>query len=160
MIFLQKKKDARRIYATIVHAKTNCDGYKEQGITYPSGQMQYELLREFYEECGVNPATLNFIEAHGTGTKVGDPEECNALDKIFCKGRKDPLWIGSVKSNIGHSEPASGLCSITKVIIAMESGFIPPNLHFSTPREGIPAFTEGRLKVKFPVASIGLCRFY
>lgn len=56
--------------------------------------------------------------------------------------------IGSIKSNIGHSEPASGLCSVTKAIIAMESGFIPPNLHFKTPREGIPAFQEGRLKVR------------
>ncbi|KAK6640571.1 hypothetical protein RUM44_012267 [Polyplax serrata] len=147
MLFLQKAKDAKRIYATIVHCKTNCDGYKEQGITYPSRQMQYELLKEFYEECEINPATVNFIEAHGTGTKVGDPEECNTLDKIFCEGRKGPLLIGSIKSNIGHTEPASGLCSITKAIIAMESGYIPPNLHFKVPREGIPAFVEGRLKV-------------
>lgn len=70
MLFLQKAKDSRRVYATIVHAKTNCDGYKEQGITYPSGHMQYELLREFYVECGIDPTTLNFVEAHGTGTKV------------------------------------------------------------------------------------------
>lgn len=78
---------------------------------------------------------------------MGDPEECNTLDKIFCEGRKGPLLIGSIKSNIGHTEPASGLCSITKAIIAMESGYIPPNLHFKVPREGIPAFVEGRLKV-------------
>lgn len=77
MLFLQKAKDAKRIYATIVHCKTNCDGYKEQGITYPSRQMQYELLKEFYEECEINPATVNFIEAHGTGTKVSHNAEAD-----------------------------------------------------------------------------------
>lgn len=70
VVFLQKSKDAKRVYANLVHAKTNCDGYKEQGITYPSGQMQQRLLEEFYQECGVDPRTLGFVEAHGTGTKV------------------------------------------------------------------------------------------
>ena len=77
--------------------------------------MQSALLEEFYQEIGVPPTSLAFIEAHGTGTKVGDPEEVNALDKVFCTGRKTPLRIGSIKSNLGHSEPASGLCSIAKV---------------------------------------------
>lgn len=58
----------------------------------------------------------------GTGTRVGDPEECNTLDKVFCAGRGEPLLIGSVKSSIGHSESSSGLCSITKVLLAFESG--------------------------------------
>jgi fatty acid synthase len=79
--------------------------------------------------------------------QVGDPEELNALDQVFCKGRKSPLLIGSVKSNLGHSEPASGLCSVTKVLIAMETGIIPPNLHYCNPREGVEALVEGRLKV-------------
>lgn len=70
IVFLQKLKDSRRIYARVVHAKTNCDGYKEQGITYPSGQMQQKLLEEFYEECEIKPSELSFVEAHGTGTKV------------------------------------------------------------------------------------------
>lgn len=70
MVFLQKSKDANRIYARIVHAKTNCDGYKEQGITYPSGIIQQKLLKDFYEECEIHPSTLDYIEAHGTGTRV------------------------------------------------------------------------------------------
>lgn len=70
MVFLQKAKDAHRVYATVIHCKTNCDGYKDLGITYPSGQRQHDLLKQFYEECGVDPTTVNFIEAHGTGTKV------------------------------------------------------------------------------------------
>ena len=115
MIFLQKAKDAKRIYATIVHSKTNCDGFKEQGITFPSSVMQGVLLKEFYDEIGIPPTVLDYIEAHGTGTKVGDPEEINALDKVLCTGRSEPLWMGAIKSNLGHAEPASGLCSIAKV---------------------------------------------
>lgn len=117
VVYLQRAKTAKRIYATLVYAKTNCDGYKEQGITFPSSEMQRSLFEEFYSECGISPSSLAYIEAHGTGTKVGDPEEINAVQKIFCKDRNSPLLIGSVKSNLGHSEPASGLCQIAKVII-------------------------------------------
>lgn len=70
-----------------------------------------------------------------------------ALENVFCPGRTEPLLIGSVKSNIGHSEPASGLCSVAKVIIAMESGFIPPNINFNTPRKDISSFHNGRINV-------------
>lgn len=70
-----------------------------------------------------------------------------ALENVFCPGRTEPLLIGSVKSNIGHSEPASGLCSVAKVIIAMESGFIPPNINFNIPRQDISAFHNGRINV-------------
>jgi fatty acid synthase len=79
--------------------------------------------------------------------QVGDPEELAALNEVFCKGRQTPLLIGSVKSNMGHSEPASGLCSITKVIIAMEHGLIPPNLHFSNPREDVECMLAGHFQV-------------
>lgn len=73
IVYLQKAKDARRVYATVVHAKTNCDGYKEQGITFPSGPLQQRLLEEFYEECQLNPSDLAWVEAHGTGTRVRPP---------------------------------------------------------------------------------------
>ncbi|CAB0015644.1 unnamed protein product, partial [Nesidiocoris tenuis] len=146
-MLLQKKKDARRVYARVMHVKTNCDGFKDQGITYPSGEIQQCLLQEFYEECDVDPSSLAWIEAHGTGTRVGDPEEIKALVTTFCKNRKTPLRIGSLKSNIGHSEPASGVCSITKVIIAMETGLIPPNINFDEPRKDIPYLTDGTMTV-------------
>lgn len=115
MVFLQKAKDAKRAYATYIHGKTNCDGFKEEGITFPSSLKQKELLKDFYKEIQIPPQSVSFIEAHGTSTKVGDPEELNALDTIFCTNRNGPLFIGSVKSNLGHSEAASGLCSIAKV---------------------------------------------
>ncbi|XP_039306405.1 fatty acid synthase-like [Solenopsis invicta] len=146
-IYLQKAKDARRVYATVIRTKTNTDGYKSQGITYPNDEMQNQLLRDIYTEAGINPADVSYVEAHGTGTKVGDKVEVTAIEKLFCKDRKTPLLIGSVKSNMGHSEPASGLCSIAKVLIAMEAGVIPGNLHFNTPNPDIPALKEGRIRV-------------
>ena len=79
--------------------------------------------------------------------QVGDPEELAAMDQVFCKGRQTPLLIGSVRTNMGHSEPASGLCSVVKVITAMEHGLIPPNLHFSNPRQDVEGLLAGRFKV-------------
>ncbi|VVC40005.1 Hypothetical protein CINCED_3A009213 [Cinara cedri] len=147
VIYLQKAKNAKRVYAYVKYANTNCDGYKERGISYPSRFMQQRLLEDFYEECEIKPCDLAWVEAHGTGTKVGDPEEVQALENVFCPGRTEPLLIGSVKSNIGHSEAVSGLCAIAKVIIAMESGYIPPNIHFNTPRKDITSFYNNRINV-------------
>lgn len=147
LIFLQKMKDAKRVYSSLIYTKTNCDGYKEQGVTYPSGEMQAKLLSEFYDDIKIDPASVSYIEAHSTGTLVGDPEECNALDKVFCKNRNKPLAVGSVKANIGHTEAAAGLCSIAKAILTYQNKSIPPNINFKTNREGIMALQEGRLKV-------------
>ncbi|XP_052751981.1 fatty acid synthase-like isoform X2 [Galleria mellonella] len=145
--FLQKSRNSRRVYAQVLHAKTNCDGFKEQGITYPSGNIQKLLLQEFYEECCIPPSSLEFLEAHSTGTKVGDPEELRAIEEVFCSGRSKPLMIGSIKSNLGHTEPVSGLSSLVKMCIAYNTGFIPPNLYYETPREGFPSLAEGLLQV-------------
>ncbi|CAI4233223.1 unnamed protein product [Auanema sp. JU1783] len=146
-IFIQRKQKAQRIYATIVHAKSSTDGYKEQGITFPSGARQAQLLEEVYSEANIDPNDVYYVEAHGTGTKVGDPQEANAICQVFCSNRKQPLLIGSVKSNMGHAEPASGLCSIAKILLSIERRRIPPNLHFETPNQYIPGLTDGRLKV-------------
>lgn len=73
-MYLQKAKNAKRVYANLLYSKANCDGYKEEGITYPSGKMQMRLLKEFYEDINIPPSTVNFVEAHSTGTIVGDPE--------------------------------------------------------------------------------------
>ncbi|KAK0176607.1 hypothetical protein PV328_000726 [Microctonus aethiopoides] len=147
VILLQKFKDAKRVYATVVHGKTNCDGFKPQGITYPSSHLQKSLLVDFYKECKILPNTLEYVEAHGTGTQVGDPEELSAIEDVFCTGRNGPLKLGSVKSNLGHAEAASGMCSIIKVVIANETGLIPPNIHYKNPREGIKALLDGRIQV-------------
>lgn len=140
-------RDAKRAYANVVYSKANCDGYKIEGITYPSGDMQQALLTEFYDDIQLDPTSLSYVEAHSTGTRVGDPEECRALDNIFCQNRKQPLLVGSVKSNIGHTESSSGVCSIAKVILTFENGQIPPNIHFEKIRPSIPALAENRMVV-------------
>ncbi|KAL2715949.1 fatty acid synthase-like [Vespula squamosa] len=109
VVFLQKAKTAKRIYATIIHAKANCDGYKDEGITFPSNLMQRTLLKAFYEGCGVSTSCISYVEAHGTGTKVGDPVELNAIDSIFTKNRANPLKFGCIKSNLVHIKPASDI---------------------------------------------------
>lgn len=81
--------------------------------------------------------------------QVGDPEEVNTIDDFFCKNRKEPLLLGSVKSNMGHAEAAAGMSSLAKVIIAMETGVIPGNLYFQEPNTNIPGLKEGRLKVTY-----------
>ena len=144
---MQKSTDAKRIYSTVLNVKTNTDGFKDQGITFPNGQMQNRLIRETYEEIGLHPNDVAYVEAHGTGTKVGDPQEVNSICDFFCKDRKTPLLIGSVKSNMGHSEPASGVCSIAKILIAMEAGVLPANLHFQNPNPDLYGLMDGRMKV-------------
>lgn len=115
VIYLQKAKNAKRIYGICPHIKINCDGYKEEGITYPSTLIQSTLLKEFYDECGISTSCLDYIETHGTATKVGDRQEINAIQKVLCKNRETPLMIGSIKSNIGHAESASSFGQIAKV---------------------------------------------
>lgn len=144
---MQKSTDAKRIYSTVLNVRTNTDGFKDQGITFPNGQMQNRLIRETYEEIGLHPNDVAYVEAHGTGTKVGDPQEVNSICDFFCKDRKTPLLIGSVKSNMGHSEPASGVCSIAKILIAMEAGVLPANLHYQNPNPDLYGLMDGRMKV-------------
>ncbi|GAB0091808.1 Fatty acid synthase [Sergentomyia squamirostris] len=146
-VFLQKAKNSRRVYATVLNIRTNTDGAKQLGITYPSGEMQKKLIKETFEEINLNPHDVVYIEAHGTGTPVGDPQEVNSICDFLCKDRKTPLLIGSVKSNMGHSEAASGVCSIAKLLIAMEAGVIPANLHYTSPNPDLYGIMDGRLKV-------------
>ncbi|XP_025162220.1 fatty acid synthase-like isoform X2 [Harpegnathos saltator] len=147
VVFLQKAKNAKRIYATVIHCKTNCDGFKEEGITFPSTKMQSILLQQFYDECNISPSVVAYVDAHGTGTKVGDPIEINSIENVFCKDRQGPLLISSSKSNTGHAEPASGLLQIIKVLITMETGIIPPNINITKERDDIEAFKRGTIRV-------------
>ncbi|CAN7944838.1 unnamed protein product, partial [Ixodes pacificus] len=141
------------------------DSSRVAGITFPSGRAQEALLRDVYEEARVDPCSVSYVEAHGTGTKVGDPQELSAISKVFCgAGRKEPLLIGSVKSNMGHSEGACGISSLAKVILSMETGTIPGNLHFNEPNPGIPSLNNGSIRVvdrhtPFPGGLVGISSF-
>lgn len=146
-VFLQKARTAKRVYANLMYSKTNCDGHKPQGITFPSSKIQENLLNEFYSDLNIDTATIDYVEAHSTGTIVGDPEECCALDNVMCRNRSEPLLVGSVKSNMGHSESASGLSSIAKVILAFENGEVPPNINYISNRTEIQSTSQNRIKV-------------
>uniref|UniRef100_A0A674MU67 Fatty acid synthase n=1 Tax=Takifugu rubripes TaxID=31033 RepID=A0A674MU67_TAKRU len=146
-VLLTKKSVAKRVYATVLNAGNNTDGYKEQGVTFPSGKMQQRLVRSLYQEANISPEEVEYIEAHGTGTKVGDPQEVNGIVSVFCQSKRDPLLMGSTKSNMGHPEPASGLAAMAKVLLSLERGVWAPNLHFSSPNPDIPALTDGRVQV-------------
>lgn len=146
-IFLQKEQQARRIYSYILNSSINTDGYTQEGITFPSSEMQYKLIQNVYNEININPNDVSYMEAHGTGTKAGDPQEISAISKFFCNNRPNPLLIGSVKSNMGHSEPVAGLCAISKVILAMETRILPKNLHYNQPNPELTSIIDGRIKV-------------
>lgn len=146
-ILLTKKSMAKRVYATVVNAGSNTDGYKEQGVTFPSGEMQRQLVSSLYREAQISPQDVEYIEAHGTGTKVGDPQEVNGIVNVFCQSDREPLLIGSTKSNMGHPEPASGLAALAKVVLSLEHGLWAPNIHYNTPNPDIPALLDGRIQV-------------
>lgn len=146
-ILMQRKADAKRFYATVVGTESNCDGFKEYGCNTESLSSQIKLYRETLERFRLNPLDVSFVEAHGYATLDGDRTELTGITEVFCKGREDPLLIGSVKSNMGHSEPVGGLVSVVKILLAMEAGILPPNLHFKTPNPEISALKDGRLKV-------------
>ncbi|XP_022181594.1 fatty acid synthase-like [Myzus persicae] len=146
-VLLQKSKIAKRIYAGVLNTGSNADGYKDEGITFPSQEMQISLFRQVQEEVGVKSTHLTFMEAHGSATKVGDRQEVGAIVEVFCKGRTSPLLIGALKSNMGHGEPASALSAVIKVLVAMECRLLPPNLHYNIPNPDIPALVDGRLTV-------------
>uniref|UniRef100_A0A182IQL4 Fatty acid synthase n=1 Tax=Anopheles atroparvus TaxID=41427 RepID=A0A182IQL4_ANOAO len=120
-----------------------------------SNKIQKQLLDELYSEVPYEPKDISYVEAHSTGTVVGDPEECDAIDKVFCPGRTEPLLVGSVKSNIGHSEAAAGICSVTKCVIAIHNHLIPPNINFTEPRTDVPSLLNGNLKVVDKATPLG-----
>lgn len=149
VVFLQRQKNSKRVYAKLIYTNSNNDGFKKEGSSFPSRVMQKKLIEEFFEESKIDPSLVNFVEAHSTGTRLGDPEEVSAIDEVFCKNtnRSNPLPIGSVKSNMGHAEASSGVASIAKILLTFENQKIPPNINFSKSRSDVPAFSEGRLRV-------------
>ena len=98
------------------------------------------MIRDIYRRANISLDDIGFVEAHGTGTKVGDPIEANAIHQVFGSGKsqRSPLYIGSVKSNIGHLENVSGLASVIKATLMLEKGFIAPNVNFKTSNPAIP----------------------
>ena len=128
-------REGDRSRATIVASGINAAG-RTNGISLPSREAQAELLMSIYSD-GIDPRDVAFVEGHGTGTKVGDPAEVWSLGQVIGMRREEPVWIGSIKTNIGHTEPASGLLGVIKAMLALEHDFLPASLHFDTPNEDI-----------------------
>lgn len=126
-------KDGNEIYSIIKNTSVNQDG-KTNSITSPNGKSQIDLLNEVYKNIDIND--VMYIEAHGTGTKIGDKTETNSIGTVF-KNKNEKIKIGSIKSNIGHTEATSGLASICKIICMMKYNELLPNIHFNTPSTNI-----------------------
>lgn len=141
-------KDGDTIRAVIRGSGSNQDG-KTSGITLPNPVAQEALIRDVYVSAGLNPLETSFVEAHGTGTSAGDPLETRALTKLFCgpnRPAEEPLMIGSIKSNVGHMEGASGIGAVVKAVLMLEQEVILPNRNFDKPNPRIP-LDEWKLKV-------------
>ncbi len=132
--------DGDSIYALIRGSAINHDGATGGSLVTPGAQGQEDLLRAAYRRAGVAPAEVDYVEAHGTGTPTGDPIEVAALSRVFGDGRpaQRPLRVGSVKTNLGHTDAVSGLTGLIKTALSLTHEEIPASLHFEAPNPDIP----------------------
>ncbi len=143
-------RDGDPVLALVKGTAVNHDGGEKGFLTAPNLQAQVDVLREAWRDGGVDPGTLGYIEAHGTGTALGDPIEIEALTEAFGPGRSARCAIGSVKSSIGHLEPAAGIAGVIKTVMALRARQLPPTLHVERPNpridfEASPFFICDRL---------------
>ncbi|GHE43560.1 type I polyketide synthase [Streptomyces longispororuber] len=129
--------DGDRVHGVILGTASNCDG-RTMGLALPSAETQEGLLRRVYADFGVHPDDLVYFEGHGTGTAVGDPVEAQAIGHALGVRRVNgPLPLGSVKTNLGHLEPASGMAGLCKALLVLRHGVIPASLHADPPNPAI-----------------------
>jgi len=133
----QAQADGDEIHAVIRATGVNADGSRKTGITIPSRDGQIDLMRDVLAKSGLAADDVDFIEAHGTGTPVGDPIEAAAIGAVYGQGRSRPLPISSIKANLGHMEPASGMAGFVKALLALKNQSLPPTLHLKTPNPKI-----------------------
>ena len=138
-----------RILAVIRGTAVNQDG-PSGGLTVPNGPAQERVIRRALADGRLKPEQIGYIEAHGTGTPLGDPIEIGALSAVF-GGRTDGLYVGAVKTNIGHLELAAGVAGLMKLVLAVQHAVIPPHLHFHTPN---PHIDWAAASVRVPVAPV------
>ncbi|NLW49042.1 MAG: polyketide synthase, partial [Firmicutes bacterium] len=131
-------QDQDHIYAIIKGSAINQDG-ATMGITAPNALAQAEVIEKAWSDAGVDPETITYIEAHGTGTKLGDPIEIDGINRAFSKytTKKGFSAIGSVKTNLGHLDSAAGMAGLIKAVLALEHKQIPPSLNFNKPNQNI-----------------------
>jgi len=141
------RADGDPVHAVIHASGVNTDGRKS-ALTVPNGHAQQRLLQRLYADCGINLDDIDYIEAHGTGTPVGDPIEADAIGSAIGRRRAadKPVLIGSVKANIGHLEPASGMAGLVKTVLALKHRAVPGAARFRRPSPAID-FTGLNIRV-------------
>ena len=151
LVVLRRRRDAASCddpVRAVIHASgVNHDGGLGD-LTAPDSEAQEQLISDVLARAGIAASQVDYFEAHGTGTPLGDHAELRAIASVFASHRtlEAPLWIGSVKSNLGHAEAAAGVAGLIKAVLAIEHREIPPNLHLVTPNEQLAA-ASGKLRV-------------
>ncbi len=151
MLVLKRVDDARRdgdqILAVIAGSAVNHDG-RSNGLIAPNPDAQADVLRRAYKDAGINPRSVDYIEAHGTGTVLGDPIEAQALGRVIGRGRPadKPALLGAVKTNVGHMESAAGAASLVKMVLALQHDKLPPSINYAGPNPYID-FDASHLRV-------------
>ncbi|MEQ1503158.1 MAG: SDR family NAD(P)-dependent oxidoreductase, partial [Myxococcota bacterium] len=157
MVALKRLPDALRdgdpVLAVIRGTAIGHDG-PSSGLTVPYGPAQVQVLSDAVARSGIHPHDVTYIEAHGTGTVLGDPIEVHAIEEVYATGRSadNPLHIGAVKSNIGHLEVAAGAASVIKMALALSHREIPPHLHFREPNPDLDLASHGLVVDTAPTA--------
>ncbi|MFC4533139.1 type I polyketide synthase [Sphaerisporangium dianthi] len=142
----QARADGDRVYALIAGSAVNNDG-RTSGLTVPDPRAQAQVIRQAVTRAGVDPSDVQYVELHGTGTKVGDPVEAAALGAALGTGRAEPLHVGSAKTNVGHLEGAAGIVGLLKAVLCVRHRQLAASLNYETPNPGIP-LGELRLRVR------------